>query len=85
MEAANQTETQSPTPEQLLTLLDLQLKQERSKRAGKSRNRATFLSVGIVFIIAAAGIALIVAERLLFEFRERGSGEPLAGQVEDDR
>lgn len=77
MEATKQTETGQPTPEQLLKLLDMQLAQERSKRANKSRNRATFLAVGILSILAAAGVALLVAQGLVVELRDRGALEPI--------
>lgn len=81
MEASQQTETAPPTPEQLLKLLDLQLAQERGKRAGKSHHRATFLVAGILFIVAAAGIALSVAQGMLADLRERGAPPPQAGQM----
>ncbi len=85
MDATNQTETAQPTPEQLLKLLDVQLAGARGKRAGKSRNRATFLVAGILFIIAATGIALFVAGQLLAELQERGALRPSASQTEDSR
>jgi hypothetical protein len=83
MEVSQQTETTPPTPEQLLKLLDLQLAHERGKRAHKSRNRATFLVVGILFIIVAAGIALVVAQGLLSELHDRGALQPISGQMDD--
>ncbi len=76
MEATKQTETPQPTPEQLLKLLDLQLQQERSKRTHKSRNRATILVVGILAILAAAGVALVVAQGMLAELHDRGTLVP---------
>ena len=81
MEASQQTEPAPPTPEQLLKLLDLQLARERGKRAVKSRNRATILVTGIVFIIVAAGIALVVAQSMLTEMKERGALPPISGQT----
>ncbi|HYR58230.1 MAG TPA: hypothetical protein VEO95_06360 [Chthoniobacteraceae bacterium] len=73
MDAPKQIETAQPTPEQLLTLLELQIAGERSNRAHKSRNRATFLVTGILLIIAGACIALFVAGQLLAEVQERGA------------
>ena len=85
MEAAKQTESTPPTPEQLLKLLDLQLGQERSKRERKSRNRATFLVTGIFFIIVAGAISLVVAQQLLADLHDRGAVQPLAGEVSEER
>ena len=85
MEATKQTETPQPTPEQLLKLLDLQMERERSKRASRSRNRATFLAVGILSILAAAGVALIVAQGLMMELREQGGQQANPGQMEEER
>lgn len=82
MEAPQKTEIAGPTPEQLLKLLDLQLAQERSKRASKSRNRATFLVVGILTIVAAAGVALVVAQGLLADLQDRGAAVPGSEEME---
>lgn len=83
METSQQTETAQPTPEQLLKLLDLQLAQERGKRARKSRNRATILVAGILFIVVAAGGALIIAQSLLAEMKDRAASAPPSGQMEE--
>jgi hypothetical protein len=85
MEATKQTGTAPPTPEQLMKLLEFQLNRERGQRERKARNRATFLVGGILFIIIAAGIALVVAEQLLADLRERGALQPLSGQMGDSR
>lgn len=85
MEATQQIETVPPTPEQLLKLLDLQLAPERSKRANKSRKRATFLVLGIFFILAAGGIALVLAQGLLAEMKERAALPPTAVQTSETR
>ncbi len=81
MEATKQTETPQPTPEQLLKLLDLQLQQERSKRTHKSRKRATILVFGILAILAAAGVALVVAQGMLAELHDRGALVPVPGET----
>jgi hypothetical protein len=83
MEATKQIETPQPTPEQLLKLLDLQLNRERSKRTHKSRNRATILVVGIVSILAATGVALIVAQGMLTELQNRAETAPVLLQADD--
>ena len=85
MEVPKQTETVPSTPEQLLKLLDLQMERERHNRAHKSRNRATFLVGGILFIVAAAGIALLVAEQLLADLHEQGALRPFASQEEQTK
>lgn len=74
MKARHQIESHHTTPEQLLQLLDLQLAQERGKREGRSRNRATILVLGLLAIAAAAGVALVIAQQMLADLRERGAG-----------
>jgi hypothetical protein len=86
MEAPQQTETPSPTPEQLLMLLELQLGRERRQRVEKSsRNRAIFLAAGILVIVIAAGVALIVAQGMLADLRDRGAGQPMLGRMDAGR
>lgn len=85
MEAPKQIESAQPTPEQLLKLLDLQLGQERNKREHRSRNRATFLATGILFIIAAGGIALVVAQQMLAELQGRGGVPPSPTEMNEAR
>ncbi len=85
MDAPQKTEIAPPTPEQLLKLLDLQLERERSKRANKSRNRATFLVTGLVVILAAVGIAVLVAQQMLVEVREHARAGASVGIVDDVR
>ena len=77
MEKPQQTETASQTPEQLLRLFDLQLEWERSKRAKKSRNRASFLAVGVIVILLAAAVALFVGQQMLSELRDRRATEAI--------
>jgi hypothetical protein len=78
MNAPQQTETSQPTPEQLLQLLDLQLARERAKRPDRSRNRAMILAFGLLAIVAAGGIALVVAQRMLLDLHDRGAGARFA-------
>lgn len=86
MNAPQQTETSQPTPEQLMQLLDVQLASERAKRPGRSRNRAMILVFGLLAIVAAGGIALIVAQQMLLDLQDRGAGarfvEPAAATSE---
>lgn len=72
MNAPQKTESSSPTPDQLLRLLDLQLESERSKRKTQPRHRALILVGGLVGIAAAAGVALVVAQQMLLESRAQG-------------
>lgn len=69
MNVPQQTESPQPTPEQLLRMLDMQMTQERTKRAGKTRNRGIFLVVGLVFIFVAACAALMVAQNMLMDLK----------------
>lgn len=85
MENPQQTETAPPTPEQLLRLLDPQLEWERGKRAKRSRNRASFLAVGVIVILGAAAVALVVGQQLLSELRDRGSLESMSVQMDEPR
>ena len=77
MNAPQQTETTQPTPEQLVQMLDLQLASARCKRGGRSRNRAMILVFGLLAIVAAGGIALVVAQQMLLDLQERGGGAHL--------
>lgn len=71
-------ENESPeaTPEQLMQMLDLQLAAHRSHRAQSGRNRAMILVGGILFIIAAAGAALLVLDQMLMDIRPDKSAPP---------
>jgi hypothetical protein len=73
MNVQKQIESHEPTPEQLLQMLDLQLVGERSKRAGRSRNRAMILVFGIFAIIAAGTAALVVAQQMLLDLQQHGA------------
>ena len=72
MRALKQTESEGATPEQLLLILDGQLASQRSHRKGASRNRAIILVVGVLFIVVAAGAALLVLDQMLADFRQNG-------------
>jgi hypothetical protein len=66
-------ESAEATPEQLLQMLDAQLAVQRSQRTGSGRNRATILVAGILFIVVAAGAALLVLNQMLVDL-PRGEG-----------
>ncbi len=72
MRTAKETETQGATPEQLLQILDSQLATQRSHRPNASRNRAIILVIGVLFIVAAAGAALLVLDQMLADLRQNG-------------
>jgi hypothetical protein len=63
-------ETSQPTPEQLLQMLEAQLAAKRSQRTQSSRNRATILVAGVLFIVVAAGAALLVLDQTLVGLRQ---------------
>ncbi len=63
-------ETSQPTPEQLLQMLEAQLTAKRSQRTTSSRNRAIILVTGILFIVVAAGAALMVLDQMLVDLRQ---------------
>ncbi|MEA3208846.1 MAG: hypothetical protein QOE70_1903 [Chthoniobacter sp.] len=84
MQTSQQTETGHATPEQLLKLLDAQLAAQRNKRAVRPRNRATLLVTATVFIIVAAGIALVVAQQMALQLHPEGgrpAGNAAMGEV----
>lgn len=67
-----ETGTGEPTPEQLMQILEAQLAARRSQSAASSRNRAIFLVGGLLFILAAAGVALLVLDQMLSDLRQNG-------------
>jgi len=72
MSDSKETETNAATPEQLLKILDTQLASQRSHRGVSSRNRAIILVVGLIFIVGAAGAALLVLDQMLADLRQNG-------------
>jgi hypothetical protein len=62
-----ENESDSITPEQLLQMIDAQLAAQRSQREQSGRNRATILVGGILFIVVAAGAALLVLDEMLMD------------------
>jgi hypothetical protein len=77
MKALKETETNEATPEQLLQILSGQLETQRSQRKSGTRNRASILVVGLLFIIAATGAALVVLDQMVTDLRQNG---PAASQ-----
>ena len=75
-------ETTQATPEQLLQILDARLAMQRAQRGPTGRNRAMLLAGGVLFIIIAAGVALMVLSQMLAELPQNGrhaSAPPAAG------
>lgn len=70
-------ETPQATPEQLLIMLDGQLHMQQARRGGAGRNRAMLLAGGVLFIVIAAGIALVVLSQMLSEL-PHGDRQPTA-------
>lgn len=62
-------ESSNATPEQLIQMLDVQMSMQRSQREKSNRNRAIVLVSGILFIVVAAGAALLVLNEMLMEAR----------------
>jgi len=69
MKNPKETGTPEATPEQLVQLLDVQLAAQRSHRSNSGRNRAIILVVGLLFIVAAAGAALLILDQMLADLR----------------
>ena len=60
------------TPEQLFQMLDRELATQRSHRPVSSRNRAMILVFGVLFIVVAAGVALLVLDQMVADLRQNG-------------
>ena len=67
-----ETESKDATPEQLMQMLDAEMAAHRSQRQKAGRNRATVLVAGVLFIVCAAGAALLVLEQMLTDMRSEG-------------
>ncbi|MEZ0256052.1 MAG: hypothetical protein ACAI37_12285 [Chthoniobacter sp.] len=80
MKDMKQTESPDATPEQLMQMLDLQLAVQRSHREQSGRNRATILVGGVLFIIVAAGVALLVLDQMLMDIKPDKAPAP-SGQL----
>ena len=72
MKNPKETGTPEATPEQLMQLLDVQLASQRSHRQNAGRNRAIILVAGLLFIVAAAGAALLILDQMLSDLRHQG-------------
>ena len=55
-----------------MQMLDCELAANRSHRKGTNRNRAIILVAGVLFIVVAAGAALLVLDQMLSDLRENG-------------
>ena len=73
MKNPKETGTPEATPEQLVQLLDGQLASQRSHRQNSGRNRAIILVTGLLFIVAAAGAALLILDQMLADLRQQNS------------
>ena len=67
-----ETETAPTTPEQLLQMLDGQLAMQRAQRGTGGRNRTMLLVGGVLFIVIAAGVALMVLAQMLSDLPQNG-------------
>ena len=70
-----ETDSSSPTPEQLLQMLDAGIQMQRARRSGAARNRGVVLTLGFVFILMGAVVALRVLSQML-DGSHRAVGEP---------
>jgi hypothetical protein len=62
-----ETETFSPSPDQLLQLLDSQIAMKRMQNQAARRNRAIFLTIGVLVIVLGATAALLVLIQMVDE------------------
>ena len=75
-------ETAQATPEQLLQMIDVRMAMQRAQRTSTGRNRAMLLAGGLLFIVIAAGVALMVLSQMLTDLPQHGrraSAPPAAG------
>ena len=82
MSTLKETETQGATPEGLLQIIDSQLAAQRSHRKAPSRNRAIILVAGVLFIVIAAGAALLILDQMVAQIRENGPVSPSGAHPE---
>lgn len=75
MRATKEIENAGATPEQLLQIIEAELASHCSHRGGANRNRAIILVVGILFIVMAAGGALLVLEQMLTDLQRNGPSQ----------
>jgi len=61
----NKNATEDATPEQLLSLLELQLAAQRQKRKGRAQSRPLLLAGSLLLIIGGAVAAFIVLHGML--------------------
>ena len=69
-------ETTQATPEQLLQMLDARMALQRAQRGTTGRNRAVLLAGGVLFILIAAGVALMVLSQMLADLPQNGRLSP---------
>ena len=65
-------ETAQATPEQLLQMLDARMAMQRAQHGPSGRNRAMLLAGGVLFILIAAGVALMVLSQMLADLPQHG-------------
>ena len=73
MEADNKPQT--PTADQLLQLLDIQLTATRERRTASESNRTTFRVLALAFIVIGAAVSLWVLMYVLEEMRPQKNNE----------
>lgn len=75
-----ETDSSTPTPEQLMQILDAGIQLQRARRKNTGRNRFVFLAVGICFILTGAAVALLVLSQMLSESPALIQGQTAAVQ-----
>lgn len=75
-----ETDSSTPTPEQLMQMLDAGIQMQRARRKNSGRNRVVFLTVGIFFILTGAAVALLVLSQMLSESPTSTQGQAVAVQ-----
>lgn len=74
----NKNATEEATPEQLLSLLELQLAAQRQKRKGRAQSRPLFLAGSLLLIVGGAVAAFIVLHGMLGNVLQSEGTIPLA-------
>ena len=75
-----ETDSSTPTPEQLMQILDAGIQLQRARRKDTGRNRVVFLTVGICFILTGAAVALLVLSQMLSDSPALIQGQTAAVQ-----
>jgi hypothetical protein len=80
-----QTKSPELTPEQLLTMLDLQIAAKKARKRGSSRSRGVLLALGLLLIIAGCLGALLILRQSVGDLSDKPRSSPVAAPISQPR